>query len=295
MFDFLHSPSRRRFLGTLATLPALTAFDRRDPDLILHNGNIVTMGGTPRAQAVAITDGRFYAVGSDKEILALATGRTKKTDLGGKTVVPGFIDAHSHPGSSGLSHLREIDCDLRSIKAIQDAVRERAARTPKGEWILGFKYDDTKTQERRFLTIADLDACAPEHPVRIQHRGGHTIYVNSLALKLAGITHETPDPKGGMFDRDPASKNLTGRIKESACDPVERIIPSSYTRDDLREGVKLISKMMTRTGVTSVHDAYGSPEYLRAYQDAYENGDLSMRVYCLIGYTHIRQIGRAHV
>ncbi|MFM9076240.1 MAG: amidohydrolase [Bacteroidota bacterium] len=295
MFDFSHSPSRRQFLGTLATLPALTAFDRREPDLILHNGNIITMGTTTRAQAVAITDGRFYAVGTNTEILNLATGRTRKVDLGGKTVVPGFIDAHSHPGSSGLAHLREIDCDLRSIKAIQDAVRERALRTPKGEWILGFKYDDTKTTEGRYLTIADLDACAPEHPVRIQHRGGHTIYVNSLALNLAGITNDTPDPKGGMFDRDPASKKMTGRIKESACDPVESVIPSSYTRDDLREGVKLISKMMTKTGVTSVHDAYGSPEYLRAYQDAYENGDLSMRVYCLIGYSHIRRMTDAGI
>ena len=295
MFDLTHSPSRRRFLGTLATLPALTAFDRREPDLVLHNGNIVTMGSTARAQAVAIMDGRIYAVGTNSEILGLATGRTKKTDLGGKTVVPGFIDAHSHPGSSGLSHLREIDCDLRSIKAIQDAVRERAAKTPTGGWILGFKYDDTKTAEGRYLTIADLDACAPEHPVRIQHRGGHTIYVNSLALKLADITNETPDPKGGMFDRDPATKKMTGRIKESACDPVENVIPSSYTREDLREGVKLISSMMTKTGVTSVHDAYGSPEYLRAYQDAYENGDLTMRVYCMIGYSHIRRMTDAGI
>lgn len=290
MFDHAIPQSRRQFLGTLAALSVTPAFATREADMVLLNGNIVTMGNTPNAQAVAIADGKFIAVGTNDEIKNLVTGRTRKIDLGGKTVLPGFIDAHSHPGSSGLNHLREVDCDLRSIKAIQDAIRDRASNTPKGSWVLGFKYDDTKTTEGRFLTIADLDACAPEHPVRISHRGGHTMYVNTLAMKLAGVTHETPDPSGGMFDRDPASKKMTGRVKESACDAFEKVIPYAYTRNDLREGVKLISKMMTKTGVTSVHDAYGSPEYLRAYQDAHENGDLGLRVYCLIGFTHISKM-----
>ena len=288
MFEF-NTPqqSRRRFLGSLAALTVLSSFEQREAEIILYNGNIVTMGKNPRAQAVAIIDGKFFAVGDNKEILSLATGRTKKIDLGGKTVVPGFIDAHSHPGSSGLSHLREVDCDLRSIKEIQDAIYKRASETPKGNWVLGFKYDDTKTRDGRIINLSDLDLAAPEHPVRISHRGGHTMYVNSMAMKMAGVEETTPDPQGGMFDHDAATKKLNGRVKESACDAFEKIIPSAYTRSDLREGVKLISKMMSKTGVTSVHDAYGSPDYLTAYQDAYENGDLLLRVYCLIGYTHI--------
>lgn len=261
----------------------------------MFNGNIVTMGKTPRAQAVALLNGKFFAVGDDQEIKALANGNTKKIDLGGKTVLPGFIDAHSHPGSSGLSHLREVDCDLRSIKEIQDAIHQRAASTPKGQWVLGFKYDDTKTRDGRFITIRDLDLAAPEHPVRISHRGGHTMYVNSLAMKMANVTDNTPDPAGGMFDRDTATKKMTGRVKESACDAFEKIIPAAFTRDDLREGVKLISKMMAKTGVTSVHDAYGSPEYLTAYQDAHESGDLLLRIYCLIGYMHIDKMLQAGV
>ena len=296
MFKFTTPPqSRRKFLGSLAALTVLPSFAQREPEIILYNGNIVTMGNTARAQAVAIIQGRFFAVGDDKEILTLATGRTKKIDLGGKTVLPGFIDAHSHPGSSGFQHLREVDCDLRSIKDIQDAIRKRASQTPKGNWVLGFKYDDTKTNEGRLVSIADLDLAAPEHPVRIQHRGGHTIYVNSLAMKIAGVTEGTPDPQGGMFDRDPSTKKLNGRIKESAGNAFDKVIPNTYSRDDLREGVKLISKMMSRTGVTSVHDAYGSPEYFRAYQDAYEGGDLSLRVYCLIGYTHIDKMLEAGI
>ena len=288
MFEF-NTPhqSRRGFLGSLAALTVLSSFEQREAEIILYNGNIVTMGKNPRAQAVAIIDGKFFAVGDNKEIQSLATGRTKKIDLGGKTVLPGFIDAHSHPGSSGLAHLREVDCDLRSIKKIQDAIHERASETPKGNWVLGFKYDDTKTGDGRIVNLSDLDLAAPEHPVRISHRGGHTMYVNSMAMKMAGVAETTPDPQGGMFDHDISTKKLNGRIKESACDVFEKIIPSAYTRNDLREGVKLISKMMSKTGVTSVHDAYGSPDYLTAYQDAYENGDLLLRVYCLIGYTHI--------
>lgn len=295
MFDSTHPQSRRQFIGSLAAMTILPGFAQREAETILFNGNIITMGSAPTAQAVAIIDGKFFAVGTNEEIKALATGRTKKIDLGGKTVLPGFIDAHSHPGSSGLQHLREVDCDLRSIKAIQDAIRARASQTPKGNWVLGFKYDDTKTSEGRIVNVSDLDLAAPEHPVRIQHRGGHTIYVNSLAMKLAGVTQETPDPQGGMFDRDPSTKKLTGRVKESACGAFESVIPSSYTRDDLREGVKLISKMMTKTGITSVHDAYGSPEYLRAYQDAYESGDLGMRIYCFIGFTYIDRMIEAGI
>ena len=128
------------------------------------------------------------AVGSNDEVRALADGATKSVDVGGKTIVPGFIDAHCHPAYSGRRHLRFIDCDLRSISAIQDAVRERASKAPPGEWVVGFKYDDTKTAEKRFLTREDLDAAAPQHPVYIAHRGGHTGYVNSLALAKQGIT-----------------------------------------------------------------------------------------------------------
>src|SRR2546430_16466914 len=140
----------------------------------------------------------------------------RKIDRGGKTVLPGFIDAHSHPAAAGLSHLRMADCDLRSIAAIQVAMRERAAKTPAGEWVLGFKYDDTKTEDGRALSIADLDAAVPDHPVHIEHRGGHTVYANSLALRKAGIAEKTPGPPGGEIDYDLATGRLSGRVAESA-------------------------------------------------------------------------------
>ncbi len=274
--------TRRAFIGQMSAI-ALLELRRRPPDLILYNGHVLTVDRLrPKAEAVAITAGRFVAVGSNAEIKALAGLTTKRIDLGRRTVVPGFNDAHTHPALAGLQHLREVDCDLRSISAIQDALRERARNTPSGEWVLGFKYDDTKTAEGRPLTREDLDTAVPDHPVRVQHRGGHSNYVNSMAYQRAGITENTPDPAGGRFARDPDSHRLTGRVLERATEPFSKVIPSATTRADHREGVKLISRMLSRAGITSVTDAEGSPDDLRAYQDARESGDLSVRVYCMI-------------
>jgi len=282
-------------LSRRAFLPALAGVASTKPDLILFNGNIHTLdAANPRAQAVAIAGGRFFAVGSNQEVRGLGGAQTKTVDLGGKTVVPGFIDAHTHPASSGLRHLREVDCDLRSNAEIQAAIRQRAARTPPGEWILGFKYDDTKTSDGRKLNRADLDAAAPNHPVYIEHRGGHTGCANSLALRRAEITDATPDPPGGQFDRDPAGR-LTGYLRETAAQPIRRLTRAQYSRADRREGVRLISRMMTRTGVTSVHDTFGTPDDLRAYQDAHEAAELLLRVYCFISYTDIDRMIAAGV
>jgi len=292
--------SRRDFVFGLGALGALSmvswSMDRTEPEIILYNGNFWTVDPRqPRAQAVAISGGRFLAIGSNEEVLPLAAGNAKKIDLGGKTVLPGFIDAHSHPAEAGLSHLRMVDCDLRSIADILKALHERAAKTPPGEWVLGFKYDDTKTSEGRPLTRAELDAAVPDHPAFVQHRGGHTAWVNSQAIKLAKIDDHTPDPGGGMYDHDPVTGHLTGRVRENGRVTFEKIIPSNFTRDDHREGVRLISQMMTRTGITSVTDAMGTPEDLRGYQDAREMGQLNMRVYCHIYQAFMDQMLAAGV
>ena len=275
---------------------ALRGATRTDPELILYNANVITVDPEqPRAQAVAIAGGRFLAVGSNADIRPMSKPGTRQIDTGGKTVVPGFIDAHTHPSYAGIRHLRWVDCDLRSIAEIQSAIRERAAKTPPGEWIIGFKYDDTKTREGRKLTREDLDAAAPNHPVFIEHRGGHTAYVNSLALKRAEVSETTGDPKGGEFDRDAASGRLTGGLRENAREPFRKLLPTNFTRDEMRQGVKLISQMMVRTGVTSVHDAEATPEDLLAYQDARAAGELSFRVYCFLQYQFLDRMSAAGV
>jgi predicted amidohydrolase YtcJ len=278
-------PSRREFLYGLGVLSAgsLFAMDRSEPDLILYNGNFWTVSPKqPRAQAVAIYEGRFVAVGRNDEVIGLAAGSAKKIDLGGKTVLPGFIDAHSHPAYAGVRHLRMVDCDLRSIADILEALRERAAKTPPGEWVMGFKYDDTKTAEGRPLNIKDLDEAIPGHPVYVEHRGGHTAWVNSKAFQVAKINDETSDPAGGRYDHDPETHRLTGHVSEKGRDGFEKLMPMNFTPTERREGITLISKMLIKTGITSATEAFGSPDDLRAFQDARDAGQLSFRAYCHI-------------
>jgi predicted amidohydrolase YtcJ len=279
--------TRREFLGSIAAV-SLFPFEQGKPALILYNGHFVTMNGSdPVAEAVAIARGRFLAIGKNGDVMNLAAAGVRKMDLGGKSVLPGFIDAHSHPAEAGLSHLRMVDCDLRSISAIQEALRERAAKTPAGGWVLGFKYDDTKTEDGRPLNIADLDSAVPDHPAHIQHRGGHTVYANSLGLSKAGLDEKTPDPPAGKIDHDPATGKLSGRVAESAQAYFDKVMPHNFTPDDHREGVKLISKMLAKTGITSATEAQGNPTDLRAYQDARDSGDLLYRAYCFINYRFI--------
>lgn len=286
--------TRRDFVASLAALAAIPDW-REPPELILVNGDIITMDAAlPRAQAVAIANGRLLAVGTNADIRALSRPGTRTIDLGGKVVIPGVIDGHNHPAYAGLRHLREVDCDLRSIGAIQAALRERASKTPAGEWVLGFKYDDTKTAEGRFLTRADLDAVSTTHPILVVHRGGHTAYVNSLAFTRAGVTESTPDPVGGRFERDAAGK-LSGRAAESAAEVIESVAARPYSRADRQAGVAEISKRLAAAGITSVTDAGASPAELQAYQDARDAGELHTRVYCHLGAAYLDRMIAAGV
>ncbi len=272
---------RQRLVG-----PAGPSLSLRGPQLILYNADILTVNpAQPRARALAVLDDRIWAVGDDASVRALAAVGTRQLDLGGRTVVPGFVDAHCHLNYAGLMHLRCVDCALPSVAEIQRALRSRAEHTPQGEWVQGFKYDDGKTAERRFLTRDDLDAAAPRHPVLVLHRGGHTAYVNSLALERVGIVESTDDPAGGRLEREPGSGRLTGRVCETAMDPFMAAIPTSYSRSVGQAAAKLITGMMSRAGITSAHDMWASPEDLRAYQDAHLAGELSLRVYCMIHYS----------
>ena len=262
-------------MGCLLVLPLLRT---EEPETVLYNGNIWTLDeAQPRAQAVAISGSRFVAVGSNAEVLPLAHARTRKIDLAFKSVLPGFNDAHAHPVESGVEHLNKVACDKDSIEKIQAALHERALQTPPGQWVLGFLYDDGKTP--RPLNRHDLDAAVRDRPVLVQHRGGHTVFVNSLALQLAQVDDQTPDPAGGRFEHD-AAGHLTGFVGDAAAQVFFKFIPEKNTRQDYRQGAALISKLFASKGVTSACDADASPEDVQGYQDARDAGELAIRVYC---------------
>ncbi len=245
------------------------------PNLIVLNANVLTqVDQNPSAEAFAIKDERFVAVGSTSDVRNLASASTQVIDAGGATVVPGFIDAHSHPSGAGLNELRNVNTNLGSIARIQVALRARAAQTPPGEWIIGFMYDDTKQEEGRPLARLDLDEVSTDHPIVVGHRGGHTGVYNSKAFAVAGVTAETPDPFGGHFYREDGE--LTGKVAESARRAFT--IPGGSTREERAQGVAVICERMNASGLTSVHQAGTGPSAFTAFQDAREAGDLSLRM-----------------
>jgi predicted amidohydrolase YtcJ len=264
-------------MSGLLMLPFLRA---EEPEVVLYNGNIWTVDeGQPRAQAVAISKGRFLAVGSNEDLLRLATARTRKIDLAWKAVFPGFNDAHAHPVESGVEHLRKVACDKDSIEQIKALLHERSKSTPPGQWVLGFLYDDGKTP--RPINRHDIDDAVSDHPVLVQHRGGHTAFVNSKAMEVAKITDQTPDPPGGRFERD-AEGHLTGFVGDAGMQVFLNRIPQNTTREDYRQSAILASKLFTRNGITSACDADASPDDVQGYQDARDAGELTMRFYCHI-------------
>jgi len=272
--------TRRQMLYRLGGVPLLAFLRLQEPELILYNGNFWTVDEKqPRAQAVAISGGRFAGVGTNQEILSLAAGGSRKIDLGGKSVLPGFIDAHAHPAISGVEHLRMVACDLPKISQVVAALRDRASKTPAGQWVLGFLYDDSKTEHP--VTLQELDAAVPDHPVIVYHRGGHIAFVNSLALKAAGVTDQTADPDGGLFERG-AGRSFTGRVADKAVAVINKVIPERGSPEERQAGVKLISKMMASKGITSAGDASATADDLHAYQDAYAAGELSVRIYSIM-------------
>ena len=214
-------------------------------DTVIRRANVITIDpAMPHASAVAMRGGRFIGVGGDSDVETLIGPNTKILDLPGKTVLPGFIDAHIHVLSSGTRHVMAADCSLPTIGDIQAALRERVAVTPAGQWVQGFKFDDTKTAENRFLRREDLDAVSTDHPILVSHRAGHVYFGNTLALERAGYNDESPDPPGGRLGRNPDTGRLDGVIYERAADDLrENQLPveSAETR---REGLRVICEML---------------------------------------------------
>jgi predicted amidohydrolase YtcJ len=255
-----------------------------DPDLIVVNAKVYTMDPrAPRAEAFAVSGGRFMAVGSTSDVRNIAGKNTQTFDAKGMTVVPGFIDCHNHAGGETL--LNEVlvgnpfEVEFVSIRSIIGKLRERADKTPEGTWVEGFFFDDTKLSDKRPLNIHDLDEVSKNHPVIVRHRGGHTYFYNSKAFEMAGITKSTPNPMGGTYDKD-ANGELNGRVTDLASAPFSKVgTRRTYTPAEVevraRDGVAYISKQFARYGLTSVHHEGGN---LPAMQDVRARGDLKHRI-----------------
>ena len=256
----------------------------RDPDLIVVNAKVYTMDTrSPRAEAFAVANQHFTAVGATADIKGLAGKNTQTFDAKGMTIVPGFIDCHNHAGGEVL--LNEVlvgnpfEVEFVSIRSIIDRLIARAQQTPPGTWVEGYFFDDTKLKDKRALTIKDLDEVSREHPVIVRHRGGHTYFYNSKAFEMAGVTKNTPNPMGGTYDKDEKGE-LNGRVTDLASAPFNKVGKRpTYTPAQIeqraRDGIAHISKQFARYGLTSVHHQGGN---LQAMQDVRARGELLHRI-----------------
>jgi predicted amidohydrolase YtcJ len=266
-----HRLGRRRFMnlagmgvaGAVGSGWAAAAFAayRPEADVVVFNARVYTVDARmPKAQAFAIKNGRFLAVGTNSDIKGLIGKKTRSYDAKGMTIVPGFIDCHNHaPGASLLYDVlvgNPYEVEFVTIQSIVDKLKARALQTPPDTWVDGYFFDDTKVKDKRALDVHDLDKVSTTQPVIVHHRGGHTSYYNSKALEMAGVTKATPDSASGTYDKFPDGE-LNGRVTDRARVVFDKIGKHvTYSPDELarrdREGMAHISKKFVEYGVTGV-------------------------------------------
>ncbi len=259
------------------------AEDRVAADVVLLNGTVLTLDPAgSRAEAVAARDGRVVAVGGDRTIAELAGARTRVVDLDGRTVIPGFVESHNHPVFFGLTLAAQVDAGSppnETIADIVDRVSTAVHDTPAGEWVRGYRYDDTLLQENRHPDRNDLDAASPHHPVVLTHVSGHFCVVNSVGLREVGIGRDTPDPPGGTIARDERGQP-TGLLVESAAFMVND--RSGTSAEALTNALALADREYAANGITTVHDTgiglVGGADELGAYRRLLNGGGIATRV-----------------
>lgn len=275
-------------------------------DMVLLNGNVITVDTDfSIVEAIAIRNGRFLAVGTNHQIRELIDRETEQLDLGGKTVLPGIIDSHIHLSLwSTTRPPLSLDLSYPNVKSIRDVValvREKAAELPEGEWVRGYGWDESYFEEwakdhNRHPTRWDLDEVSPNHPVSLSDfTGGHIFWINSKALKIAGINKDTPDPDGGNIIRDPDSGEPTGILNEfGATRLIMKILPP-WTQVQYRAGLLASFKELNRLGITSVTEPGIGPntflgggelpnDLISLYNKLYQEGLLTLRVSILLGF-----------
>jgi predicted amidohydrolase YtcJ len=255
-------------------------------DWVLHNANIMSIDSAfSQAEAMVIAGDSIIAIGTNEEILSLAQSATQITDVQGKTIVPGFIDAHCHPRPiySFESIHGQVNVNPAHTPTMEDLIaelRRKANITPKGTWIFGGRYQHTKLG--RHPTRHDLDLASKDHPISIRHSSGHISVVNTKALALAGITRETKDPPGGAFDRDPDGMP-NGVCRESAYKLVSNLAPkpAQPSQSEQKEGLRKKLEDYVRNGITSISEAGIDIEKFRLYEEMAEEG-LPLRIQVML-------------
>jgi len=254
-------------------------------DLALINGNIITVDRRDRiAEAVGVGSGKILKVGRNAEIRSLIDSKTKVIDLLGKTVTPGMIDVHNHFAMSGINEVFVFNLRYPKVKSIRELlkiVREEAEKTAAGRWVQGRGWDEALFEERRYVNRWDLDPVSPKNPVVLTHTSGHYIAVNSLALRLAGISKGTPEPRGGTIEKDPKTGEPTGILKEEPAMNIVRKVVPPWSVEETERGIARAQELVLTEGITAVKDPGVDNVSLEAYRNLRRRGELRLRAYLL--------------
>ena len=273
----------RRFLvlAFAVSTSVPVAAQSRAADLIVTNARIYTVDDSrPVVAAMAVRDGRIAFTGSAREAMALKGSATRVVDLGGRTVIPGMVDAHAHLLGLGQS-LRTVNLvGTRSYDEVIARVIARAKDTPAGQWILGRGWDQNQWGDTRFPTHDALSRAVPNHPVFLTRVDGHAGLANAAAMRAAGVTVASRDPSGGKIERT-ASNEPTGVFIDNATDLVERAIPSP-SRDDTRLAIRGAIKESQRWGLVGLHDAGESRSTIDLMEEMAKAGEILFRLYIMV-------------
>lgn len=247
----------------------------QSPDLIVINGNVYTAAGKPRAQALAVANGKVTQTGSTADIKKLAGPKTQVIDLKGAFVMPGFNDAHSHLANGGFEKLNVNLIGTKSLAEMQSRIAARVKDSKPDEWIVGRGWDHTKWDVKETPTRADIDKVTGDHPAIFTRVDGHIAIANSAALKAAGVAKDTKDPQGGKIDRD-VNGEPTGIVRETAMSLVDDKIPEP-TKEQRRKAIELALADAAKSGVTSAQDNSGWEDFL-TYEEMEKEGKLTLRI-----------------
>ena len=266
-----------RFLLIAAVL-ALPSLSSAQADLIVRNAHIWTVNPQqPQAEALAVLNGRFVAVGTEAAVMRWQGPHTRIVDAKGNRLLPGFNDAHVHfsDGGAGLSAVQLTG--VTSLEEFVQRIAAYAAHAPKGEWIRNGYWDETKWSPAKLPTRQDVDAATPDNPLILDRYDGHMVLANSKALALAGITSKSPDPPGGLIVRDAAGQP-TGALKDAAIELLRRVVPPLDAAQRRRAIERGLQEAALR-GVTSIQDMSLDYGDLAVYSRLLEENKLSVRVY----------------
>ena len=257
-------------------------------DIIYHNAKVITINDTqPKAEAVAVKDGKILAVGTTEEVLKNKNSSTKLIDIQGKTMLPGFVDAHGHVMGGGLQALSANllsppDGEVKDIASLQQTLRDWMSKNEvvvnKIKLVVGFGYDNAQLKELRHPTRDDIDAISKDVPIVLVHQSGHIISVNSKALEVGGITTDTSNPEGGVIQRKEGSQEPNGVLEETAAFPLLLKLLSRVGSNGAEAFIKAGTELWTSFGYTTAQEGRASPSSVKTFQKVAASGGLKIDV-----------------